>query len=402
LSEKVWLASDLEAYAATLREFAAAFPNDPRAAGFLSAAEMCPIKAVYAEQALLRKWVRLRPTKEDDIEARLRELKAFAAEHPQAPGWERLRTYETWLVSARRRFSDDGDAEQGVRKRLDRLFNSKFIREGHIFRDKDGRTYYLEKDTEIKDKVSKFGFKYFVGFNNELKSESKTPEELLSKKTQPPPQAELATNVRRTWQRAGLEKWNDYFLDLAQSVLKADQLDPFLRYLLLLKTLEFAATGDVFLEQELDGLLSQLNDDKLDRSVAWMDPYNEPAKKSRDQAKELLLLVSPGNLEEQFQRAEQRAQELQNELFRPRFAVGWLEKTRNGTWHVRTTWAPKGTHQLLVTSRPTAEGKCAWQSLGQMSSAEVKIDATAAQMAGEASVVFATPATSEPTTAQTH
>jgi hypothetical protein len=36
-----------------------------------------------------------------------------------------------------------------------------------------------------------------------------------------------------------------------------------------------------------------------------------------------------------------------------------------------------------------------------MSSAEMKIDTAAAEIAGEASVVFATPPSSEPTTAQT-
>lgn len=402
LAKDNWIPTEADAFAATLREFAAAFPNDPRSAGFLAAAETCPLKAVYAEQALLRSWKRLLPAKEDELDGRIKELRAFAAEHPLAPDLERLRTYENWLASVQRRYSDDGDVDQGARKRLDRLFNSKFIRDGNIFRDKEGRTYYLQNEKQVEKNVSKVGFKYFIGFNNELSKdpESKRPDELTSSKTESPPQAELAKKVRLTWQRAGLEGWNEYFRELSPSILKADQVDPFLRYLLLLKTLEFAALGDSFLEQELEPILSRLNDDKVDRSVAWMDPKNENAKKAREQAKELLSFVSPLELDKCFERADDRTNQFGRELFVAQFAVGWLEKTRSGGWRCRTAWTPHAPHELFVSPRPAADGKRVWQPLGRISKADVTIDGTAAQAAGEAGVVFARPASSEKKTAQ--
>ena len=384
------------AFEATLREFATALPNDPRAVTLKTAAETSSLPSVLARQKLIDRWKSLRPIHEKDIETRIREVRLFLTEHPASPDSELVSHYETWLASIQRRFADDGDPDEGMRQRLAALFNSKFIREGHTLRDTDGNTYYLsEARTEPFGSV--VSFKYLIGFNGETRLKSLKPSELTIFKSAPPPQQEIATQVRTTVREIGLDNWQKYFRELTESLLKANQVDPFLRYLLVLKTLEFAGLGDHLLEQELAPVLKDLNDDELDRSVAWMDPLNKSAEAAKKRALELLAKVPP--LEPIFASAVKRQEQLEREVFALRFSIGWLEKTSRGEWVCRTKWSPAGDHVLHVVSRPDAGGARSWLALGRVQGKSLTIDSTVAQTVGEASVVFASAAPSEAKTA---
>lgn len=387
--DQPWVDATLGAFPSTLREFATAYPQDLRTGAFKAAAENCPLPAVYGERELLQRWRRLAPVDERDIDTRLRDLRAFLTEHAGCPDLETLQQYETWLTSLQRRFADDGDPDEGALKRLTRLFDGKFIRDGHTLTDKSGNTYYLKEEKFIDDNASKVGFDFLAGFNSETKKISKAPNELTSSKTQPPPQQALAKKVRAEIHRVGLQNWNEYHLDLAQTVLKAEEVDAFLRYLLLFKTLEFAAMGDLFLEQQLEQTLKVLNDDQLDRSVSWMDPHNPSAKKARERAKELLAQVPP--LEPLFERAGQRGEQFEETLFAGRHAIGWLEKGIGGQWTCRSRWTPVDGCQLMIVTRAQAEGRCRWQLLGRVTDKTFDVDQVVARSAGEACLVFASP-----------
>ena len=384
------------AFEATLREFATALPNDPRAATLKTAAETSPLPSVLARQKLIDRWKSLRPTNEKDVETRIREVRSFLTEHPASPDRELVSHYETWLASIQRRFSDDGDPDEGVRQRLAALFNSKFIREGHTLRDTDGNTYYLpEARTEPFGSV--VSFKYLIGFNGETRLRSLKPAELTTFKSGSPLQQEIATQVRTTIREIGLDNWQNYFRELTESLLKANQVDPFLRYLLVLKTLEFAGLGDHLLEQELAPVLKELNDDELDRSVAWMDPLNKSAEAAKKRAVELLAKVPP--LEPIFASAVKRQEQLELNVFALRFSIGWLEKSSRGEWICRTKWSPAGDHVLYAVSRADAGGARGWQALGRVKGKSLTIDSTVAQTVGEAAVVFASAAPNETKTA---
>jgi len=374
-------------FEATLREFAAALPSDPRASIFKAAADTCPIAAVESRHKLVSRWRRLIPTNEKDIELRMREIRTLLTEHPQCPDRRHLETYETWLASVQRRFIDEGDPNEGLVRRLATLFNGPFIREGHTLRDTKGTVYYIEKA-----RVEPFGsvatFDYLVGFNGETqKSKGLRSTDMAGYKSEPPPQQEIANKVRATIREIDFRNWQQHFRTITETVLSADQVDPFLRYVLVLKTLEFASLGDRLLEDELASVLEALRDDDIDRSVAWMDPFNPSAEKARARAVELLKSVPP--LEPIFTRAAMRQDEFERDLFAHRFAVGWLEKTSRGEWICRTKWSPADEHVLYVVSRADADGMRDWKVLGQAQSNTLTVDSAVAQSAGEAAVIFA-------------
>ncbi len=384
-------------FEAAVREYLDAFPKDPRAAAFTSAAETSPIPAVTARQKLLRRWNRLQPNDVKDAETRVREIRTLFTEFPQTPDRELLGRYETWLVSILRRFAENGDPDEGVRQRVLSLFNSKFIREAHVVEDVDGKSYYLAKPetTAFGDVTS---IVYQVGFNGETKQVTFSKNKRLkSDRSSAPPQQQIASSVRKDLKNITLEGWNDYFHKLTTTIVKSNEMNPFLRYLLVLKTLEFAGRGDSLLETELDGLLEKLNDDAIDRSVPWMDPESSTAKFARDRAIELLAEVP--QLSPIFENAHKRQEQLERDLFSLRFSVGWLEKTSGGEWVCRSKWRPIDHHILYVASRPDSKGQRDWETLGRATGESLTVDPAVAQAVGEAAVVFTSRSGNETKTA---
>jgi len=385
-------APDQGRYEATLKEFATALPNDPRAAIMKSAAESSPLPAVMARKALVDRWKRFRPGDKKDAETRLRELRAFFTDHPQSPDREILAQYEKWLVTVLRRYADDGDPDEGVQQRLHILFNSRFIKEGHVLQDTDHRTYYL-----TKPQTANFGsvasITYQVGFNGETNQITMKPEKLLTPRSISPPQQEIAAKVRAAIKNVALDGWRDYFHELTETLLKTDKIDPFLRYLLVLKTVEFAGRGDYLLELDLAPLLEKLSDNEIDRSVPWMDPISKSAEAARVRASEILANLPP--IEPIFTSATKRQEQFERSLFALRFSVGWIEKTSSGEWVCRTKWSPTGEHTLHVVTRADASGSRSWSTLGRIQGDSITVDPAVAQAVGEAAVVFAASPTAD-------
>ncbi|TXI08320.1 MAG: hypothetical protein E6Q76_07305 [Rhizobium sp.] len=384
-------------YESTLREYASVLPNDVRAAAFQAEADSSPLPAALARQKLLDRWKRLRPVDEKDVEARLREIRAFLTEHLTTPDREAMGKYETWLRSLQWRFAEDGDTDEGGLRKLASLFDSKFIKDGHVLRDDAGHSYYL-----VQAPKTPFGnivtFKYFVGFNAESKEESLKAENLVTKMAEPPPQGTIAAKVKTTVRHITIENWPEYFRDLIQTIRDAETVDPLLRTLLVYKVVELAGSGDQMLQQELAGIRKHLTDSDLDRSVAWMDPHNESAAKARQRARELLATMP--SLEQLLDRTLARQKELEAEVFTIRFPIGWLDQTSQGEWVCRTRWSPEPTHALLVALRTGTNNPREWQVIGRVTDRTIEIDAAKARSAGEATVVFATPASTESKTTQ--
>lgn len=376
-------------YETLLKDFATAFPNDARSEQFLAAATASPLPAQQRIQHLRMRWKRIYPPHEKDIETRIAEVQSYLAEFPDNPDRHLLQQYETWLVSVQRRFHDDGDPEEGVVRKLSRLFNNKFVSQTYILKNKEGHIYYCT-EPHHGNWGSRASFLYYVGFNGETRRAAMPPENLVFPRTEPAPQEALAERVRNSLHDLKLETWSSYFHELAQAILKAQTVDPFLRYLLLFRTLEYAATGDAFLAQELLPVYKRLYDKDLDLSVPWIDPLSKSANKARQRALELLAAVPP--LEPVFTRSVQRIEEFERELFRSRFAVGWLDRDEQGKWVCRSRWSPRPQHTLFVVTSADSEGVRSWRTIGQVESGELIINPIYVVEVTAGAVVFAAPA----------
>jgi len=99
-------------------------------------------------------------------------------------------------------------------------------------------------------------------------------------------------------------------------------VDPFLRYLLVLKSIEFAGSGDSLLQQELAPLFRKLNDDEIDRSIPWMDPKTNRLRQ-RESCSRTSHRAAPI---EPFFNDVVSGRNIGERSFARRFAIGWLEK----------------------------------------------------------------------------
>lgn len=396
LPENALSAVQTDRYEALLKEFVETLPHDPRVETLKKAAELSPLPATIAMQRLVKRLGHLIPADKGTLEVRLKDLRGFIKEHPQSPDRELMTRYEAWLASLLRRVEVDGDPDEGLKSRVSSLFGSKFIKDGFVVYDNEGNTYYLTKPPPepFGNPVS---LNYLTGFNGETRQVSLKLENLSPPKSQAPPQKEIAQKVRATIREVPTSGWRDYFLDLTQSLLKAEKMDPFLRYVLVLKSLEYAGRGDRLLELELTPVVRKLQDDEIDRSVAWIDPTDKAAGEARERARELLATIPP--IEPLFAAASKRQTQLEQELFTPRFSVGWLEKTRNGKWTCRTKWVPERDFALYVVGLPDTNGARSWSLLGRASREAFKFDDVVAESVGEAAVVYASVGSLDPKTA---
>lgn len=372
----------------SLTQFAEAFPNDPRSPGFKTAGNADVLQSVIARQQLTAKWQQLWPPERSDVETRITECDAFLKDQASSPDRPLIARYQAFLKSLKWRDAGDADSEGDVKRRLLTLFDGKLIGEGHLMRAKNGQDYYLEKEADFRKRQS-VSFKFEAGFNGELKSvKDLEPDKFENLQTIAPPQSQIAERVKTTVLTVNVEGWDGYLKELALSILAAKEVDPFLRYLLLLRTLENASHGNSLLEAELKRYLADLNDNTMDLSVNWMDPTDMAAKSSRQSA--VILLTRMKDLESAWKRAEAAEEKLAAELFGTTIPIGWIERSTNRQWTLHTSWSSDRKHSLVCASQPAEDGSRTWQPLGFVQGKVVTLEIPANRSPLEGTVVFAT------------
>ena len=372
-----------------LDQFVTTFPNDSRSPGFKGAGNVEAVKAAFGRGKLTAEWKQFWPVDATDVENRLKSCAGFLTDNPASPDRGAIGRYEAFLKSLQWRETGDDDSEQPVRSRLRALFTGKLIKDGHVLRGKDGKSYYLPKETDYTNRKS-VTLKYIAGFNDELKSTREIEvDELETLKTEPPPQKVIADHVFQTVSDVTLEAWDPYLQKLAQSLVAAKNVDDFLRYVLLLKTLQHAASGNSLLELELKKTLADLNDSQMDVSASWMDPNDPTAKSSRQLAAVLLKRVT--DLDAVWKRAATSQDNLSRELFRQTLPIGWVERTGDRKWILRTHWTSQRKHSLMCVSAAGEDGVRNWLPVGTVQGSAVELDIPTSGGPLEGTIVFASP-----------
>lgn len=372
----------------SLTQFAEAFPNDPRSPGFKASDNAGVIQTVLARQQLSTHWKQLWPSERSEIDTRSSECDAFLKNHVSSPDHPVISRYHAFLKSLKWREAGDADLEGDVKRRMLTLFDGKFVGEGHLLRARNGLHYYLEKESDFRKRQS-VSFRFEAGFNGESKSvKDLEPEKFETLQTITPPQSVIAERVKTTVLDVDLEGWDGYLKDLALSILAAKEVDPFLRYLLLLRTLENASRGNSLLEAELKRYLADLSDNSLDLSVNWMDPTDMAAKSSRQTAE--ILLTRMKDLELAWKRTKAAEEKLTGELFNTVLPIGWIERSANRQWTLHTSWSSERKHGLVCASPPSDDGSRTWQSIGYAQGKVVTLEIPLKGGPLEGTVVFAT------------
>ncbi len=379
-------------YFEALRDYAAAFPNDARTVGFKAAVENDAPKLVQSKKRLVSNWQsQLWPSTADRIEQRLLECQAFLKAHPLCPDHPTLTRYESVLKSLRRRERSDDVTEESVKELCATLFSTPLIGSGNAVILKDGKTYYLAKPETFGDDKP-LSFKLISGYQNQTRALGKTLKlsDLVQPRTVVPPQVEIAARVAKEVRKVKNEEWDQYHRDLTKELLAAQSIDPFLRYFLLVRSLQNASLGNALLEQHLSKYLTELEKHKIDLSVSWMDPDDQAGNQARELAKEALSDLRSEHLAEAWEQAEKEKQSLSQKILAQPVAVGWLDRESDRRWMLRSSWNPDREFVLYVALKgETSDEPLQWLKAGNAKPQKLEIDPVRDAPFSDGTIVFA-------------
>jgi hypothetical protein len=362
----------------TLREYASVFPDDARATGFKTAAESDAAKLIHAKRRLANSWQpQLWPSVSDRVEQRLQECQAFLKTHPRCPDREVFTKYESVLKSIRRRDQSDDMTDESVKELEITLFSTPLIASGHAVILKDGKTYYLPEPKTF-DSAAPVSFKLISGYQGQTKALGKALKlsDLVQPRTVAPPQAEIATRVVKEVRKLKNEDWDQYHRDLAKQLLTTNSIDAFLRYFLIVRTLQNASLGNALLAEQLAKPLTALEKHRIDLSVSWMDPGDEAANRARESATEALSDLKPEQLDEAWEQSEKQKQALGKLVQAQPMAVGWLDRESDRGWKIRTVWMPDRDFGLYVAMKiGESDDFLSWRRIGNATPRQLEINA---------------------------
>lgn len=389
----------VDLYFETLREFVAAFPSDPLASAFNAAAENEALKHVAAKTQLVDRWKgEFWPSDSDHLERRLQDCKQFLSTNTQSPDLEDIKQYEAVLKSVRRREFGDDVSDVSIKERFSTMFSASLVSQGHMIRCRNGdriKSYYLPESRDFSTLTANAKIDVIVGYEGEKRKQTIVPTEILfPKATGSPPQAELAMRAAREIPKLSIGKWGDYHQDLILELMDSTAVDPVLRYYLIVRTMKYAGLGNALLEPYLAEALKTLNENKVDLSVSWMDPDDSAAENTRGQVKSLLFDLKPDDVRAVWQQSMEAETGLSEILFRTLMPVGYLERTRAGTWNLRSEWKADRNYRLYCASAASDAGTIGpmvWRQIGRKSDKDSSINFPKDLGLTEGLVVFAAP-----------
>jgi hypothetical protein len=381
--------AQIRRFAVTLKKFAAEFPSDPKARDFASVSSEVEIwRGVVAWQQLHAQWKSPWPSELSGIRLRLGQCRAWLADYGKSAPTPVVREYAAFLRRMASRDEDDsGDEKAGVRSKLLDLFSGPLLEDAHILEFTDGRVYYLKNRFDAQ-KAEKISFQYYIGQAGEMKAKAALASELKLGRSREAPQTQVCRKARTMLNKVTLNGWDDALLEIAQSLHDDRELDPFLRYNLLLQTLECAGEGNPALEVELEPIVMAMRDKQINLGARWMNPDDAEASRSRLRAEEKLKRI--GDLKPLWTRAQHSVREAADRVFEPVIPVGWLAQDPSGGWQCRSEWAPGGDQSLWVAISEGDDKPARWHKIGIARAAEgLSIEKESAAHVAQGRLVFA-------------
>ena len=376
-------------FGADLHEFAEAFPADAKARDFAAAAAEVEFwHAVVAWQQLRARWKTFMPANLVGVKSRLGECEAWLARFPTAPPTAMMREYTAFLRFVVGREEDDsGDENQGIRSKLVRLYSGPLLEDVQVIDFNDGRSYYVKTRFEAREN-EKNGFHFLTGAKGETKAKFVSTKELKLLRSREAPQAALCKKIRRMLSLAALDNWDHSLLEIAEVLRGDDEMHPFLRYYLLLETLENAQDSSLFLKPELERAVSDLHDRGIDLTAHWMNPEDAAAARMKPLA--IKKLQALGDLKPLWRRAAQHEETLRDRVFQTVFPVGWLATDEKQNWQCKSTWTPQMACSLWIAAQADNEKSAQWLKIGEAApGGAVSIRKDALQRLKEGRLVFA-------------
>ncbi len=355
-----------------------------------SAKETAFWEAALEWSKVTRDWPQVWPTGSSPAKLRAQSCEAYLKKHPGAPDAQLISAYLLQLSAIQERLPVVGETDPKLKDRLQRIFDTPLIKDSWCLRTKDGKTYYLPKKKKFSDKL--FKFDHFVGYSADELTEcgDVRPDELRAFETVQAPCSEVSLWVKRQLPSVDTKTWNTFCHDLAVKLVATENMNPFLKWDLLRRTLEAAGEGDVFLKKALEDHVTLLQEAPISPLARWMDPDDLEGKKATEAASQVLVtfqkLESLGDMWKSAAKAEsQQAINLKAQTT----MIGWLRK-QDSNWTCETDWNAKGTWDLHVVFVNETQTASQWRLIGEAQGGAIEIKKTASSFLSQGRPVFAT------------
>ncbi|MFW6106530.1 MAG: hypothetical protein ACOC8H_00040, partial [bacterium] len=286
-----------------LQNFGEAFPDHPLAEEFADAAKQ---QALWQAATAWRQFIRSRSlthcTDATKAAERREAVAGYLGEHPDTPCADRLAEYVQYLRTAAGVLADGGLLGRSA---VQDTLNERIVSDVFMLTTTDGRRFYLLDDKmppRTGGRVSgpegaewekwQYRIRHVVDADGRVR-ETTVDEGKLLKKPAPVPQAELAGVLKRSLTQFDGHGWETLYLELAEKVRAAEEVDSILRAQLIKLLLDNAAACAPF---ETDAI--RRTSKKLEQFYAridWMDPADTRAEMQR--AKATATLDDIGSLE---------------------------------------------------------------------------------------------------------
>lgn len=376
-------------YADSLTRFTKSYADDSRVSAFQkSIAETDAWRAGVEYASLKHIADQFEPRTFQEVKDRIQACNRYLEDHKGSPHANQVRDYLAYLgpILARKE-GPDGDSEDSIESKIVDLYSGPLMENVHVIKSRSGEVYYLKSEARFETKLQA-SFKYVVGFDGTTRGLATKTDQLASKSSVPAPQVKIAEAVRRQprqWM-TNVKGWQPYFKDLTATIGATKELDPILRYLLLLRTLEYAAQGSQPVAKALAVPIGQLSRAKVDATARWMEPRDEDVAKHRREAAKTLSDL--GDLKTYWEKATTERDKLAARCAAVHHTVGWLSKSAIGEWKCRSNWEPVEGYELKVAV-PDGAGTYRWQTIGRTDKGSLSLSASSRSAFQEGRLVFA-------------
>ncbi|MEQ9410978.1 MAG: hypothetical protein RIK87_24920 [Fuerstiella sp.] len=230
----------------------------------------------------------------------------------------------------------EGSSYGSSREQIERMFAPRTISQAWLVQTIDGKKYLTERPPRVEG--SKISFDYFttttgtqteqeqLGMSKLPGADNKTddywlaPQTLMSRKLQP----QLKVQLEADFEAAiafGVE-----------ALLKEDEVDSILRFLLIEKLLRTGAEGSVFIQHRTNGHLENIAGAGVSRLTNWAAPRDRRADDERRMADEFLSAHGT-KIVEDLKTAHQDVQAIRDIALGPAMqCVGWLHRDTESQW----------------------------------------------------------------------
>lgn len=356
-----------EACVTALNEYAAALETAPTADRVRqTVGEQVYWTGVLEWARLTSTWQELWPATDENLRARAGECDRYIKAHGTSPSIADARLYHSALTSLLLRDAGaSGEASRGQRTRLEQYFSLPVIKESWTLRTKEGKTYYTLETLDFSDEPMEkpVRVEHYIGYTREDKEPASIKVKDLENRTaMPAPQSVIAEQVLERLHQLDVATWEPYLLELAAEIRGGKDLDPFLKFDLLKRTLEAATATSPFLANPLKPHLAALQTNRVDPAARWMAPNDPNAPDARAAAQEIVARLP--DLAAAWSQAAAERQALAGRLQQPSRMIGWLSRSEQG-WECRTNWRPDGRYRLQVAYAETTDGPSVWRQVGE-------------------------------------